>query len=103
MDEDDYFTGGEHSGPLGKPVSLREVFASIRTTNCEFDAPVVLKHTGATALGYQIRKRGRVVIIEAVEDGWEWLAAIDSLDDVFVYAALDKPEEQERPEIESCK
>jgi antitoxin VapB len=47
----------------------------------------------------RIRKQGRMVIIEPVEEGWEWLALIDQPDDDFVAAALDKPEEQERPEL----
>ena len=33
-----------YSGPLSEPVSLRQAFAGIRTTDREFDVPVVLKN-----------------------------------------------------------
>ena len=51
----------------------------------------------------RIRKRGRVVIIEPVEEDWEWLSTLQTMDSDAVEAASSKPSEQERSELEFFK
>jgi antitoxin VapB len=51
----------------------------------------------------RISKRGRVVIIEPVEEGWEWLSTLQAMEADAVDAASSKPSEQERPEHEFFK
>jgi antitoxin VapB len=49
----------------------------------------------------RIRRHGSAVIIEPLDDDWEWLDAIvGQLDDDFVEAANEQPSEQERPALD---
>ena len=48
-----------------------------------------------------IRRRGNAVILEPVENDWSWLDAIaGTLDDDFVHAVKEQPEQQERPALD---
>ena len=47
-----------------------------------------------------IRRQGRSVILEPIEDDWAWLDEIGPLDDDAAKAATEQPGQQERPEIE---
>ena len=51
----------------------------------------------------RISKRGRVVIIEPVDEGWEWLSTLQAMDADAVDATSSKPSEHERPELEFFK
>jgi antitoxin VapB len=49
----------------------------------------------------RIRRHGSAVILEPVSEDWAWLDAIaGKLDDDFVRATAEEPQEQERPAIE---
>jgi antitoxin VapB len=51
----------------------------------------------------QIRRRGSAVILEPVGDDWSWLDAIvGKLDDDFVQAVNEQPEQQERPALDEA-
>lgn len=48
-----------------------------------------------------IRRHGNVVILEPVASNWDWLDAIaNRLDDDFIRAVREQPEQQERPELD---
>lgn len=48
----------------------------------------------------RIRRHGSAVILEPLPDDWSWLDAIaGKLDEDFVQAAKEQPEEQERPAL----
>jgi len=48
-----------------------------------------------------IRRHGNTVILEPVADNWSWLdAACGKLDQDFVNAANEQPEQQERPDLD---
>lgn len=48
-----------------------------------------------------IRRHGNAVILEPVASNWAWLDAIaNSLDDDFIQAVREQPEQQERPELD---
>jgi antitoxin VapB len=49
----------------------------------------------------RIRRRGAAVILEPMPENWAWLdALVGKLDDDFVRAVQEKPEQQkERPEL----
>jgi antitoxin VapB len=48
-----------------------------------------------------IRRHGSAVILEPVENDWRWLDAIaGALDDDFVQAVNEQPEQQERPALD---
>jgi antitoxin VapB len=50
----------------------------------------------------RIRRRGSAVILEPVSDDWSWLDAVaGKLDDDFVQAANEQPEQQERPALDA--
>jgi antitoxin VapB len=49
----------------------------------------------------RIRRRGSSVILEPVADDWDWLDAIvGKLDDDFVQAVAEQPQQQDRPALE---
>jgi antitoxin VapB len=49
----------------------------------------------------RIRRHGNAVILEPATDDWSWLDAIvDKLDDDFVGAVKEQPEQQKRPELD---
>jgi len=49
----------------------------------------------------RIRRRGKAVILEPAADDWSWLDAIvGKLDDDFVEAVNERPQPQERPELD---
>jgi antitoxin VapB len=49
----------------------------------------------------RIRRRGSAVILEPVGDDWSWLDAIvGTLDDDFVRAVNERPEQQKRPVLD---
>jgi antitoxin VapB len=49
----------------------------------------------------RIRRHGNAVILEPVADDWVWLDAIaGKLDDDFVEAVKERPEQQERRELD---
>jgi antitoxin VapB len=49
----------------------------------------------------RIRRHGSAVILEPVADDWSWLEAIaGQLDEDFVHAVEEQPEEQERPALD---
>ncbi|HLY54575.1 MAG TPA: type II toxin-antitoxin system VapB family antitoxin [Stellaceae bacterium] len=49
----------------------------------------------------RIRRHGRAVILEPIDEGWSWLDAIaGELDRDFVEAALKQPEQQARPGLD---
>jgi len=49
----------------------------------------------------RIRRRGSAVILEPMAADWAWLDSIvGKLDEDFVQAVHEKPEEQERPGLE---
>jgi len=51
----------------------------------------------------RIRRRGSAVILEPVGDDWSWLDVIvGKLDDDFVQAVNEQPEQQERPELDDA-
>ena len=48
-----------------------------------------------------IRRHGSAVILEPVENDWRWLDAIaGALDDDFVEAVNEQPDQQERPALD---
>jgi antitoxin VapB len=48
----------------------------------------------------RIRRHGNAVILEPLADDWSWLDAIvGTLDDDFVEAVKEQPQQQERPEL----
>jgi antitoxin VapB len=50
----------------------------------------------------RIRRHGNAVILEPIAEDWEWLDAIaGKLDDDFVEAANERPEQQHRPALEN--
>lgn len=50
----------------------------------------------------RIRRHGDSVILEPVAKDWEWLTAIaGKLDDDFIEAVNERPEQQKRPELDS--
>ena len=49
----------------------------------------------------RIRRRGNAVILEPMAEDWAWLDAIaGKLDEDFVQAVNEQPEQQERPALE---
>lgn len=49
----------------------------------------------------QIRRRGSAIILEPVVNDWSWLDTITGvLDDDFVQAVNEQPEQQERPALD---
>jgi len=49
----------------------------------------------------RIRRRGNAVILEPMAEDWTWLDAIaGKLDEDFVQAVDEQPEQQERPALE---
>jgi antitoxin VapB len=49
----------------------------------------------------RIRRHGQAVILEPIATDWAWLdALIGPLDDDFVQAVNEKPEEQKRPALD---
>jgi antitoxin VapB len=49
----------------------------------------------------RIRRHGSAVILEPVAEDWSWLDAIaGELDDDFVRATEEKPQEQQRPAVD---
>jgi antitoxin VapB len=49
----------------------------------------------------RIRKHGSAVILEPVVSDWEWLDAIARpLDNDFIQAIEERPEQQKRPELD---
>ena len=49
----------------------------------------------------RIRKEGSAVILEPVPDDWSWLDTISRpIDEDFLEAVVEKPEEQVRPELD---
>ena len=49
----------------------------------------------------RIRRHGSTVILEPLADDWTWLDAIaGTLDDDFVQAVNERPEQQERPALD---
>lgn len=49
----------------------------------------------------RIRRHGNAVILEPIAEDWAWLDAIaGKLDEDFVEAVNEKPDPQERPELE---
>lgn len=49
----------------------------------------------------RIRRHGNAVILEPIAEDWNWLDAIvRKLDDDFVAAVEEQPEQQERPGLE---
>lgn len=52
----------------------------------------------------RIRRHGRAVILEPIVDDWAWLdALIGPVDDDWVQAANEEPQEQHRPELEDME
>ena len=52
----------------------------------------------------RIRREGKSVILEPLTDDWAWLDAFQQpLDEDFVAAVNDKPDEQERPNLDFFK
>ena len=50
----------------------------------------------------RIRRHGSSVILEPLADDWAWLDAIvGKLDDDFIAAINEQPEQQQRPELDS--
>jgi antitoxin VapB len=51
----------------------------------------------------RIRRQGSAVILEPIADDWAWLDAMtEKLDDDFIQAVNEKPEQQqERPAVDS--
>ncbi|MDX8454378.1 type II toxin-antitoxin system VapB family antitoxin [Mesorhizobium sp. VK9D] len=48
-----------------------------------------------------IRRHGQAIVLEPLPQDWAWLdQVIGRVDDDFIDAALDKPEEQERPALD---
>jgi antitoxin VapB len=51
----------------------------------------------------RIRRHGKAVILEPVADDWSWLEALGGpVDADFEQAALDRPGQQDRPELEDA-
>jgi antitoxin VapB len=51
----------------------------------------------------RIRRRGSAVILEPMGDDWSWLdALVGTLDDDFVQAVSEQPEQQDRPAIDEA-
>jgi antitoxin VapB len=51
----------------------------------------------------RIRRRGSAVILEPMGDDWSWLDTIvGTLDDDFVQAVNEQPEQQERPALDEA-
>ena len=49
----------------------------------------------------RIRRHGNAVILEPVADDWDWLDAIaGELDEDFVRAVEEQPQQQERPALD---
>lgn len=49
----------------------------------------------------RIRRHGRAVILEPVAEDWAWLDAITGeLDEDFVAAVNEQPDQQQRPELD---
>jgi len=49
----------------------------------------------------RIRRRGKAVILEPAADDWSWLDAIvGKLDDDFAEVVNERPQPQERPELD---
>jgi antitoxin VapB len=49
----------------------------------------------------RIRRHGSAVILEPVTEGWEWLdSLVGKLDQDFVEAAGEQPEQQQRPALD---
>ena len=50
----------------------------------------------------RLKKRGRQIIMEPVPETWDWLDAIaGTLDQDFLDAAREQPDEAERPELDN--
>ena len=48
----------------------------------------------------RIRRHGDAVILEPIENGWDWIEVVAGLaDESFERAALEQSAEQERPEL----
>ncbi|TIR26924.1 MAG: AbrB/MazE/SpoVT family DNA-binding domain-containing protein [Mesorhizobium sp.] len=48
-----------------------------------------------------IRRHGQSVILEPIAQDWAWLEQVTgTLDDDFIEAALDRPAEQNRPDLD---
>lgn len=48
----------------------------------------------------RIRRQGVAVVLEPIANDWAWLDAFsEGLDDDFVQAAYEQPEQQERPSV----
>lgn len=48
----------------------------------------------------RIRKHGAAVILEPIPDDWSWLADVcGTVDADFEQAALERPDEQDRPKL----
>ncbi len=49
----------------------------------------------------RIRKHGGAVILEPMTDDWSWLdALVEKLDDDFIQAVNEQPEEQKRQDLD---
>jgi antitoxin VapB len=49
----------------------------------------------------RIRRHGNAVILEPLSEDWGWLAGlVRKLDDDFVEAVLEQPEQQQRPALD---
>lgn len=60
--------------------------------------PKELRFPGEEVL---ISRRGNAVVLEPISDGWDWLDGVSGkLDSDFVEAVNEKPNQQQRPELE---
>ncbi|MDE1146638.1 MAG: type II toxin-antitoxin system VapB family antitoxin [Azospirillaceae bacterium] len=49
----------------------------------------------------RIRRHGNAVILEPIADNWDWLAdVIGPVDEDFAKAAMERPDDQERPALD---
>jgi antitoxin VapB len=49
----------------------------------------------------RIRRHGNAIILESIAEDWAWLDAISGkLDDDFIEAANDRPQQQQRPALD---
>ncbi|MDE1992244.1 MAG: AbrB/MazE/SpoVT family DNA-binding domain-containing protein [Rhizobiaceae bacterium] len=52
----------------------------------------------------RIRRQGQAIILEPIAEDWTWLETITGpVDDDFVEAANEQPDEQQRPELDIFK
>lgn len=80
----------------GKAMDTAKVFWSGRS-----QAVRLPKNFRFQSTEVRIRRQGKAVILEPMTDDWQWLDEITGkLDDDFIQAVNEKPDQQERPGLD---